>query len=102
MRKLNVDDFARLQHLYNVRIWCWCLGVVSWLLAFLAFPQANRNPGSMATSAFSAFVEVAWVAWLVLPMLVIGAIFFICSLVVTWKIKNNVVFKENESKSNVA
>ena len=102
MRNLNIDDFARLQRLYNVRIWCWFLGGVSWLLALIAFPHANRNPKAMATSAFSAFVEASWVAWLVIPMLVIGAIFFIFSLVVTWKIKNNVVFKENESKSNVA
>ena len=53
-------------------------------------------------SAFSAYVEVAWMAWLVIPMLVLGVIFFICGLVITWKIKHNVVIKENESKSNVA
>lgn len=53
-------------------------------------------------SAFSAFVEIAWMAWLVIPMLMLGVIFFICGLVITWKIKNNVVLKENESKSNVA
>lgn len=102
MGKLNINDFAKLQKLYNVRMWCWCLGAVSWLLALLVFPHANRNPGAMATSAFSAFVEVAWVTSLIIPMLVLGAIFFICSLVVTWKIRNNVVFKENKSKSDVA
>ena len=102
MSKLNIDDFAKLQRLYNLRIWCWCLGVVSCLLALLVFPHATRNPGAMAMSAFSAFVEVAWMAWLVIPMLVLGVAFFICGLVLTWKIKNNVVLKENESKSNVA
>ena len=102
MEKLNINDFARLQKLYNLRIWCLCLGVVSWLLALLVFPHATRNPGAMAMSAFSAFVEVAWMTWLIIPMLVLGAIFFICSLVVSWKIKNNAVFKENKSKSNVA
>ena len=102
MGKLNIDDFAKLQRLYNLRIWCWCLGVVSCLLALLVFPHATRNPGAMAMSAFSAFVEVAWLAWLVIPMLVLGVVFFICGLVITWKIKNNVVLKENESKSNVA
>lgn len=55
----------------------------------------------MAMSAFAAFVEVAWMAWLVIPMLVLGVAFFICGLVLTWKIKNSVVLKENESKSNV-
>ncbi len=51
----------------------------------------------MAMSAFSAFVEAAWMAWLVIPMLVIGAIFFICSLIVTWKIKNDLVYKKYKS-----
>ncbi len=102
MSKLNIDDFAELQRLYNLRLWFWCLGVVSFLLALLVFPHATRNPGAMAMSAFHAFVEVAWMAWLVIPMLVLGAIFFICSFVVTWRIKNNLVVKENESKSNVA
>jgi preprotein translocase subunit SecG len=102
MSKLNINDFAKLQRLYILRIWCWCLGVASCLLALLVFPHATRNPGSMAMSAFSAFVEVAWMAWLVIPMLVLGVVFFICGLVITWKIKNNVVLKENESKSNVA
>ena len=102
MSKLNIDDFAKLQRLYNLRIWSWCLGVVSCLLALLVFPHATRNPGAMAMSAFSAYVEVAWMSWLVIPMLVLGVIFFIFGLVITWKIKNNVVFKKNESKSNVA
>jgi preprotein translocase subunit SecG len=101
MSKLNIEDFARLQRLYNLRIWCWCLGVVSILLALLVFPHATRNPGSMAMSAFSAYVEVAWMAWLVMPMLVLGVVFFIIGLVITWKIKHNVVIKENEAKSNV-
>ena len=102
MGKLTINDFAKLQRLYNLRIWCWCLGVVSCLLALLVFPHATRNPGAMAMSAFSAYVEVAWMAWLVLPMLALGVIFFICGLVITWKIKTNVVLKESESKSNVA
>jgi hypothetical protein len=102
MSKLNIEDFAKLHRLYNLRIWCWCLGVVSILLALLVFPHATRNPGSMAMSAFSAYVEVAWMAWLVMPMLVLGVVFFIFGLVITWKIKHNVVIKENESKSNVA
>jgi preprotein translocase subunit SecG len=102
MSKLNIEDFAKLHRLYNLRIWCWCLGVVSFLLALLVFPHATRNPGAMAMSAFSAYVEVAWMAWLVIPMLVLGVIFVICGLVITWKIKHNVVIKENDSKSNVA
>jgi hypothetical protein len=56
----------------------------------------------MAMSAFSAYVEVAWMAWLVIPMVVLGVIFVICGLVITWKIKHNVVIQENESNSNVA
>jgi hypothetical protein len=75
---------------------------VSWLLAFLVFPHATRNPGAMAMSAFSAFVEVAWMTSSIIPMLVLGAIFFICSLVVSWKIKTNVVLKKDRSNSNVA
>jgi len=102
MGKLNVYEFAKLQRLYNVRMWCWCLGAVSWLLALIVFPHANRNPGSMAMSAFSPFVEVGWISWMVIPMLVIGGIFFICSLVVSWKIKNNLVYKKNKAHSNVA
>ena len=102
MSKLTIDDFAKLQRLYTIRIWCWGLGIVSFLLAYIAFPHATRSPGAMATSAFSAFVEVAWMAWLVIPMLVLGVVFIICGLVITWKIKNNKVIKENESKSNVA
>ena len=102
MSKLKIEDFAKLQRLYNLRIWCWCLGVVSILLALLVFPHASRNPGAMAMSAFSAFVEVAWMAWLVIPMLILGVVFIICGLVITWKIKNNVVIKKNDSKSNVA
>jgi hypothetical protein len=102
MEKLNINDFAKLQRLYQIRTWCLCLGVVSWLLALLVFPHATRNPGAMAMSAFSAFAEVAWMTSLIFPMLVLGVIFFIASLVVSWKIKNNVVHKENRSKSNVA
>ena len=45
-------------------------------------------------SAFSAYVEVAWMAWLVIPMLVFGVAFFICGLAITWKIKHNVVIKK--------
>ena len=71
-------------------------------MAILVFPHATRNPGAMAMSAFSAYVEVAWMAWLVIPMLVFGVAFFICGLAITWKIKHNVVIKKNESKSNVA
>ena len=71
-------------------------------MALLVFPHATRNPGAMAMSAFSAYVEVAWMAWLVIPMVVLGVIFVICGLVITWKIKHNVVIKESESKSNVA
>ncbi len=102
MRKLNIDDFANLQRLYNLRIWCWCLGVASCLLALLVFPHATRNPGAMAMSAFSAFVEASWLAWMVIPMVILGAIFLIMGLVITWKIKNNVVVKANESESKIA
>ncbi len=102
MRKLNIDDYANLQRLYNLRIWCWCLGVASCLLALLVFPHATRNPGAMAMSAFSAFVEASWLAWMVIPMVILGAIFFIMGLVITWKIKNNVVVKANESESKIA
>ena len=104
MTKLTISDFAELDRLYKARIWCWSLGAISWLLAMLVFPIANRNPKVMATSAFHAFAEAEWLTWLILPMFLIGLVFFGYSLFVTWKIKMNKAYqanKEHEDKSNV-
>ena len=87
MKKLRIDEYAKLEQLKNFRIWSFCVGVISLLLAMVAFPHATRSPGAMATSAFSAFVEAGWMAWMVIPMLVIGVTSIIFSLILWWRIK---------------
>jgi len=87
MQKLSIEEIVKLERLKNIRLVCWCMGAVSLMLAFSTFPLATRNPGAMATSAFSAFVEAAQLSWMVLPTLILGIVFVICGLVVNWKIK---------------
>jgi len=89
MKKLNIEEFAKLELLKNIRLVFWCLGGISWILAFSAFPQATRSPGAMAMSAFSAFVEAAKLSWMVIPTLMIGVVFLVVGLVITWKIKKD-------------
>ncbi|MCP4950181.1 MAG: hypothetical protein GY923_22065 [Aestuariibacter sp.] len=94
MKKPNIEEFVRFQRLRNIYILCMCLGMVSWFLALSFFPVANRNPKSMATSAFSALQEVGWMTSLVVPMLVTGLVFFTCGIILKQVIKRK--FGENE------
>ena len=87
MQKFSIEEFVKLERWKNIRLGCWCLGVVSWILTLSAFPHPTRSPGAMAMSAFSAYVEAAKLSWMVIPMLVLGSVFFVCGLIVNWKIK---------------
>jgi len=91
VKKLNIEEFAMLERLKVVRVWSFSIGVVSVPLTLILVPtgfhHAARSPHETAFPAFSAIADAGYLAWLILPMIIIGVVSLGLGIFTWWKIR---------------
>ena len=88
MEKLSLEEVVRIVRLRTIRTWCFVLGAAFLIFALINSAPQNSNPKIMANSAFVLFSENGDLAWLVLPLFVIGIVLLLTGLLLYWKLKN--------------
>ncbi len=84
---MKIEEIANIERLRSVQGWCCGIGIAFMFIALGMFPYASRNPGTMAMSAFAPFREVGSMAWMVIPIAIVGVLFLTYAVIVSWKIK---------------
>lgn len=81
MAHRSIRKLDRIEKVRTVRGWCVGLGIVVWAMALTLLPIGLGNPKAVTNSVIPALTTTWSFGWLILPLVLIGAGFFLVALV---------------------